>query len=214
VPDHDGTTGEDCGHRSLPACQRSNGASARLAGTRVWKVQSEGSIVGARMRAAAVSPMPFTLRINPHRPLNVRQWDERSTPEIPYSWIRSHGLPLCRRALEVDSLRFLKEFKRLRLPIGTRRRAHVSSSGGLTFQADIRHMGSTHFEKTRIGPITLPGEAAFQHYRRTDCLLLVVDENGGQQPHIAIPFDDPCASSLAHVQDTSRLSTWGPMAQI
>jgi hypothetical protein len=86
--------------------------------------------------------------------------------------------------------------------------------GGLTFQVDIRHMGNTHFEKARVGPLALPGEAAFQQYGRSDCLLLLVDEDGGQQPHIAIPFDVPGASSLAHVQDASRLSTRGPMAQI
>ena len=51
------------GHRSLPRRQGSNGASARLAGTRVWEVQSEGSIAGTSVRAATVSPMPFTLRI-------------------------------------------------------------------------------------------------------------------------------------------------------
>jgi hypothetical protein len=121
VPDYDGTTREDWGASeptclpTLQWCQRPAGRDSRL----------EGAIRGQHSgdTYARGGGVPHALHIEnlPHCPLNVRQWGERSTPEIPYSWIRSHGLPLCRRALEADSPRFRKELKRLRLPIGTRR---------------------------------------------------------------------------------------------
>jgi hypothetical protein len=74
-------------------------------------------------------------------------------------------LPMYPRGCRLD---FSKELRRLRLPIDTRRWAHVRSSVGLTFQVDTRHMGNTHFENACIELLALPEEAAFQQNRYTD----------------------------------------------